>query len=93
MNCGKNLEAHDGLAGKKCKCPRCGEINSIPVTQSADQVKESEPVPVHTPTPAKPDPDSVSSKFAMLEAELARETEAAAKTPSVPVANDKEQIK
>jgi len=34
MNCGKTLEAHAEHAGKKCKCPRCGQICSVPVTQS-----------------------------------------------------------
>jgi len=92
-NCGKTLEARDEHVGKKCKCPRCGKINTVPVAQPVGPTKESKPGPVHRPAPAKPDVDSVSSKFVMLEAELAREAEADAKNPSVPVVNDEEQTK
>jgi phage FluMu protein Com len=43
--CGKTLKAPPGLAGKKCKCPRCGDVLVIqPGTQPAP-VKEEVAVP------------------------------------------------
>ena len=44
-NCGKPLKANDEHTGKQCKCPKCGETNTIPVTQSAGSFGSSERVP------------------------------------------------
>jgi hypothetical protein len=41
--CGKAIKAPDEFAGRKCKCLRCGEINTIPVTQSVGRVEDPNP--------------------------------------------------
>ena len=34
--CGKRLKVADQLGGKRCKCPGCGEIRSVPEARAAD---------------------------------------------------------
>lgn len=57
-SCGKTVKAPDEYAGKKCKCPKCREILTVPVTQSVGTAEKSEPVPDRAPRPAEPHPDS-----------------------------------
>ena len=47
--CGKSLNAPDGLAGKRAKCPGCGSVISIP---AAAGVKPAVPKPAPAPRPA-----------------------------------------
>jgi hypothetical protein len=34
--CGKRLKVADQLGGKRCRCPGCGEIRSVPEARAAD---------------------------------------------------------
>lgn len=57
--CGKTLRVGDNLGGKRCKCPGCGVLLDIPVTE------------VSTPAPAAPRtrPASSASRSARFDAE------------------------
>jgi DNA-directed RNA polymerase subunit RPC12/RpoP/phage FluMu protein Com len=57
-NCGKTMKTHDEDAGKKCKCPNCEKIITIPMPLTAEPVANSEPVPARIPTPSESPPDA-----------------------------------
>jgi len=49
--CGTTIKIDEEHAGKKCKCPSCKKILTIPADLIAEPVEKSEPVPARTPTP------------------------------------------
>jgi hypothetical protein len=59
-SCGKNLQVHDDLAGKKVKCPACGTILVAGAAASATAVKAA--APRLAPGAAAMDRDKVSPK-------------------------------
>lgn len=44
-SCGKTLRTRDSAAGKRAKCPDCGEIIRIPDVQSQEDVYDAEETP------------------------------------------------
>ncbi len=69
QECGKSLKAPDSLAGKKAKCPQCGNVVPIPAAVlDAEEVDAPPPLPKKASTTAKPRPkpqpdDDDSSMF------------------------------
>lgn len=53
--CGKSLHGKDELAGKRVKCPKCGQIISIPaILSSAPEATLTIPSPLPAPAAAAP---------------------------------------
>jgi hypothetical protein len=60
--CGKQLKARDSMAGKRAKCPSCGRILDVPITEdvaaeeflegSSDESKAAAP-PAPRPVPPR----------------------------------------
>src|SRR3954468_7055298 len=44
-SCGRTLRARDEQAGKRCKCPGCGKILTVPI-ESVDDASATAPTPV-----------------------------------------------
>lgn len=44
-NCDKKLKAKDELAGKRIKCPGCGQVLSVPAAPTPSEPKAAEPAP------------------------------------------------
>lgn len=57
-NCGKIIEIDDEYAGKKCRCPYCENIMTVPVSRSVDRVEKSAVIPAPAPKPPEPHPKS-----------------------------------
>jgi hypothetical protein len=54
LGCGQKLKVKDQLAGKKIKCPGCGDPMRIPV--AAETVQDIPPLPLPAPPPSPPPP-------------------------------------
>jgi hypothetical protein len=51
IQCNKTIETPDDTAGKKCRCPDCGQIMPIPVGQDSFGQPVAEPL-AYTPKPS-----------------------------------------
>jgi len=53
--CGKRLKVADQLVGKRCRCPGCGEIRSVPEARTADpEAARADESPIAAGKPRRP---------------------------------------
>ena len=54
--CGKKLAAKDESAGKRVKCPACGQVLQAPAAEEAPRAPAAKAAPAPALAPAKPEP-------------------------------------
>ncbi len=62
--CGQQLEAREEFAGRKVRCPRCGQERTIPATGRPGGNKAEFPVATAVPAEHRPSPGNESDEWA-----------------------------